>query len=58
VKIKIRVTDRIRPCEQNLRLNDPAVDAPPRSLQDGAFPHLIVIDKVGMDVAGNSRWKA
>ncbi len=48
----------IRPYERNPRLNDAAVDAVARSLQEFGFRQPIVVDAEGVIVCGHTRWKA
>jgi len=48
----------IKPYERNPRLNDAAVDAVARSLQEFGFRQPIVVDAEGVIVCGHTRWKA
>ena len=48
----------IRPYERNPRLNDVAVDAVAKSLQEFGFRQPIVVDPSGVIVCGHTRWKA
>lgn len=49
---------RIRPYEQNPRLNDDAVAAVARSIQEFGFRQPIVVDPEGVIIVGHTRWKA
>ena len=57
-------TDRNRPSlsrplsSRNPRLNDAAVDAVAKSLQDSGFRRPIVVDAEGVIVCGHTGWKA
>ena len=44
--------------ERNPRLNDAAVNAVARSLQEFGFRQPIVVDAEGVIVCGHTRWKA
>ncbi len=48
----------IKPYERNPRLNDAAVDAVAKSLQEFGFRQPIVVDAEGVIVCGHTRWKA
>ena len=48
----------IKPYERNPRLNDAAVDAVAKSLQEFGFWQPIVVDAEGVIVCGRTRWKA
>jgi DNA modification methylase len=52
-----KLTD-IRPYEHNPRLNDAAVDAVARSIQEFGFRQPIVVDADGVIIVGHTRWKA
>ncbi len=58
MKIEMRRIDDVRPYEQNPRINDQAVDAVARSIQDYGFRQPIVVDEAGVIVVGHTRWKA
>lgn len=48
----------IRPYENNPRLNDAAVDAVARSIQEFGFRQPIVVDEAGVILVGHTRYKA
>jgi len=50
--------DRIKPYENNPRVNDAAVDAVARSIQEFGFRQPIVVDEDGVIICGHTRWKA
>jgi len=56
--VELRGIDSIRPYERNPRINDPAVDAVARSLEEFGFRQPIVVDTDGVIVVGHTRWKA
>jgi len=58
MKIEIWPIDRIRPYENNPRINDQAVDAVAASLREFGFRQPIVVDDDGLIVVGHTRWKA
>jgi DNA modification methylase len=58
MKIELRKPSDIKPYPGNPRLNDSAVDAVARSLQEFGFRQPIVVDKDGVIVVGHTRWKA
>ncbi len=49
---------RIKPYENNPRLNDDAVDAVAASLREFGFRQPIVVDSEGVIICGHTRWKA
>jgi len=49
---------RVKPYEKNPRLNDEAVEAVARSIQEFGFRQPIVVDTEGVIVVGHTRWKA
>jgi len=49
---------RLRPWEDNPRLNDGAVDAVARSIESFGFNVPILCDQSGVIIAGHTRWKA
>jgi DNA modification methylase len=57
-KVEIREIGTIRPYENNPRLNDGAVEAVARSLEEFGFRQPIVIDDDGVIIAGHTRYKA
>ncbi|MHC4403968.1 MAG: DNA modification methylase [Planctomycetota bacterium] len=58
MQIEYRRLSDITPYEQNPRLNDAAVDAVARSIQEFGFRQPIVIDAHGVIIVGHTRWKA
>ena len=58
MRVEMRPIDSIRPYENNPRLNDDAVDAVARSIQEFGWRQPIVIDETGVIVAGHTRYKA
>jgi len=48
----------IKPYERNPRVNDDAVDAVARSIEEFGFRQPIVVDTEGVIVCGHTRWKA
>jgi DNA modification methylase len=49
---------RVKPYPNNPRVNDSAVDAVARSIQEFGFRQPIVVDETGTIVVGHTRWKA
>ena len=58
MKIEQRATSSIKPYEKNPRVNDGAVDAIARSIQEFGFRQPIVVDGEGVIICGHTRWKA
>lgn len=58
LKIVYKKIDDLTPYENNPRLNDAAVDAVAKSIEEFGFKVPIVIDKDGVIVAGHTRLKA
>ncbi|MFN3165587.1 MAG: DNA modification methylase [Phycisphaeraceae bacterium] len=58
LKIELRPLASIKPYEHNPRLNDEAVDAVARSIEQFGFRQPIVVDGDGVIVVGHTRWKA
>jgi DNA modification methylase len=58
MKIEAWTLDRVRPYENNPRLNDDAVDAVATSIREFGFRQPIVVDKENVIVVGHTRWKA
>ncbi|MEX1230839.1 MAG: DNA methyltransferase [Planctomycetaceae bacterium] len=58
MKIELWPLSRITPYERNPRLNDDAVDAVARSLQEFGFRQPIVVDPDGVIICGHTRYKA
>ena len=58
MEIEIRPLAEIRPYDKNPRLNDQAVEAVARSIEEFGFRQPIVVDADGVIVVGHTRWKA
>ena len=58
LNIEYRDLTDIHPYEANPRINDQAVDAVARSLQEFGWRQPIVVDIEGVIVVGHTRWKA
>jgi len=58
MKVEMWNVDKVRPYEQNPRVNDQAVEAVVRSIQEYGFRQPIVVDAEGVIVVGHTRWKA
>ena len=58
MKVELWNIDRIKPYENNPRLNDAAVDAVAESINRFGFRQPIVVDAEGVIVCGHTRWKA
>lgn len=58
LKIVYKKIDDLTPYDNNPRLNDGAVDAVAKSIEEFGFKVPIVIDKDGVIVAGHTRLKA
>ena len=58
MNIEMRNLSDIRPYENNPRINDAAVDAVARSIQEFGFRQPIVVDEQGVIVVGHTRYKA
>jgi DNA modification methylase len=58
MKIELKCIDSIKPYPSNPRINDGAVDAVAKSLQDFKWRQPIVVDGDGVIVVGHTRWKA
>jgi len=56
--VVMRPIGSIRPYENNPRLNDAAVDAVARSIQEFGFRQPIVVDEAGVIIVGHTRYKA
>lgn len=57
-KIELWPIDKIVPYERNPRINEPAIDAVARSIDEFGFRQPIVVDAKGVIVVGHTRWKA
>jgi DNA modification methylase len=58
MKTEIWDISHIKPYPQNPRVNDAAVEAVARSIQEFGWRQPIVVDADGMIVVGHTRWKA
>lgn len=58
MKIEAWTLDRVRPYENNPRLNDDAVDAVATSIREFGFRQPIVVDEHGVIIVGHTRHKA
>ena len=58
MQIQQRKLDEIFPYEGNPRVNDDAVDAVARSIQEFGFRQPIVVDEDGVIIVGHTRYKA
>jgi DNA modification methylase len=58
MNIEMRPISSIRPYENNPRINDKAVEAVARSIQEYGFRQPIVVDEAGIIVVGHTRYKA
>jgi ParB-like chromosome segregation protein Spo0J len=58
MKITMRPLAKIQPYPDNPRHNDQAVDAVARSIQEFGFRQPIVVDKAGVIIVGDTRYKA
>src|SRR5262245_33843026 len=58
MNIELWPIDKIKPYPGNPRLNDEAVDAVARSLQEFGFRQPLVVDKNRILIVGHTRWKA
>jgi ParB-like chromosome segregation protein Spo0J len=58
MKIEMRETDAVVPYEHNPQLNDGAVAAVARSLEEFGWRQPIVIDEQGLIIVGRTCWRA
>jgi len=58
MKVDERPISTIKPYDKNPRLNDGAVDAVARSIEEFGFRQPIVVDYEGVIIVGHTRWKA
>jgi hypothetical protein len=58
MKIEMMSIEKVKPYEQNPRINDAAVDAVAASIKEFGFRQPIVVDKDGVIICGHTRWKA
>jgi DNA modification methylase len=56
--VEMRPLGSIRPYENNPRINDAAVDAVAKSIQEFGFRQPIVVDEDGVIIVGHTRYKA
>src|SRR6516225_9625570 len=56
--VEMRAIARIRPYENNPRVNDAAVDAVAASIKAFGFRQPIVVDQEGVIIVGHTRYKA
>jgi DNA modification methylase len=56
--VKLINIDEVRPCEDNPRINDQAVDAVVASLKEFGFRQPVVVDERNVIIVGHTRWKA
>jgi DNA modification methylase len=56
--IVMRKLSEIKPFENNPRINEPAIEAVARSIQEFGFRQPIVVDERGIIVVGHTRYKA
>ncbi len=58
MQIELWTLDRVRPYENNPRLNDNAIDAVAASIKEYGFQQPIVVDSDGVIIVGHTRLKA
>ena len=58
MKVEMWKIDDVKPYEHNPRINDSAVDAVARSIQEFGFRQPIVVDEEGVIIVGHTRYKA
>ena len=58
MQVEMWSLDRIKPYENNPRINDDAVDAVILSINEFGFRQPIVVDTAGVIIVGHTRWKA
>lgn len=58
MKIEQWKIDRVKPYENNPRINDDAVDAVAASIREFGFRQPIVVDTEGVMIVGHTRYKA
>jgi DNA modification methylase len=58
MRITMWPIERVQPYEKNPRINDDAVDAVARSIQEFGFRQPIVVDEHDTIIVGHTRWKA
>ncbi|QYK48991.1 MAG: ParB N-terminal domain-containing protein [Phycisphaeraceae bacterium] len=56
--IEMRGVDEITPYPNNPRVNDGAVEAVAKSIEEYGFRQPIVVDREGVIIVGHTRWKA
>jgi DNA modification methylase len=58
MRVQMRPIDSVTSYDSNPRLNDAAVDAVARSIEEFGFRQPIVVDERGVIIVGHTRWKA
>ena len=58
MKVEIGDIAQIKPYENNPRINDAAVDAVAKSIQEFGFRQPIAVDEDGVIIVGHTRYKA
>lgn len=58
MKVQMWRLDRVKPYEANPRINDKSVAAVAASIREFGFRQPIVVDWLGVIIAGHTRWKA
>jgi DNA modification methylase len=58
MQIALRSPDEITPYDRNPRVNESAVDAVARSIEEFGFRQPVVVDEHGVIIVGHTRWKA
>ena len=58
MQVEMWSLDRIKPYENNPRINDDAVDAVVQSINEFGFRQPIVVDTDGVIIVGHTRYKA
>src|SRR5262249_52332289 len=58
MQVELRPIEKIRPYENNPRINDQAVDAVAASIREFGFRQPIVVDGQGVIIVGHTRYKA
>ncbi|MBC8350454.1 MAG: ParB N-terminal domain-containing protein, partial [Planctomycetes bacterium] len=58
MKVELWPIERVKPYENNPRINDGAVDAVATSIREFGFRQPIVVDTEGVIICGHTRYKA
>lgn len=58
MRVVMRPISKLKPYEMNPRINDAAVEAVARSIQEFGFRQPIVVDANDVIICGHTRWKA